>query len=499
VTQPPLLEMTAVDKAFGATVALSGAHLRVEAGEVRALIGENGAGKSTLMRILSGVETPDSGTIRISGKLFSPANPQQARDGGIAMVHQELAVVEDLTVEENLLLGAEPSSAGLYLPFRMRDRVLSSLTLLGRSEIQPSTPVSQLSVAARQLVEIARALVHDAPVIVFDEPTSSLGAQDIEHLFEVIGRLRDDGRAVVYISHFLEEVQRIADRWTVLRDGEVVGEGWISETTTEQLVSHMIGRQLDEMYPRIPHQRGDALIEVSDLKTRTGLQHANLTLHRGEVLGIAGLIGSGRSELLRGIYGLDPIDSGSVQVAGRSHRPDPTRSIESGIGLASEDRKEEGLATDLSLATNLTLGSSSARPFFSLLGLKKERSQVEWWIDRFSIRTRGPDQPVRTLSGGNQQKVALARLMHLDVDAVLLDEPTRGIDVGSKTEVFRWISEMSAAGKAVLVVSSSMQELLGICDRIQVMHRGVLGEPREVEKWDEHSLMVCAVGGEEAA
>jgi len=491
--------MLGVDKAFGATVALSGAHLRVEAGEVRALIGENGAGKSTLMRILSGVETADAGTIRIAGQLFSPGNPQQAREGGIAMVHQELAVVEDLSVEENLLLGREPSGGGLFLPGRMRDRVLSSLALLGREEIQPSTPVSQLSVAARQLVEIARALVHDAPVIVFDEPTSSLGSQDIEHLFEVIGRLRQDGRAVVYISHFLEEVQSVADTWTVLRDGEVVGEGLISETTTEDLVSQMIGRQLEEMYPQVPRQRGDVLIEVRDLKTRTGLRGADLTVHRGDVLGIAGLVGSGRSELLRGIYGLDTIESGSVELLGKPHRPDPTASIQGGVGLASEDRKEEGLAVDLSVATNLTLGSFSARHFFSILGLGKEREQVEVWIDRFGIRTWGPDQSVRTLSGGNQQKVALARLLHLDVDAVLLDEPTRGIDVGSKAEIYRWIGELAAQDKGVVVVSSSMQELLGICDRIQVMHRGVLGTARPVEKWDEHSLMVSAGGGEEAA
>ncbi len=491
--------MVAVDKAFGATIALSGAHLRVEAGEVRALIGENGAGKSTLMRILSGVEKADSGTIRISGQPFSPANPQQARDGGIAMVHQELAVVENLTVEENLLLGAEPSVLGVYLPARMRDRVITSLSLLGRNDIQPGTAVARLSVADRQLVEIARALVHDAPVIVFDEPTSSLGAQDIEHLFEVIDRLRKDGRAVVYISHFLEEVQRVADTWTVLRDGEVVGEGDISDTTTEELVSQMIGRRLEEMYPRIARDRGKALIEVEGLTTVSGVQGAQLTLHGGEVLGIAGLVGSGRSELLRGIYGLESIVSGSVRFEGRTHRPDPARSIRAGIGFASEDRKEEGLATDLSVATNLTLGSSSGRHFFSILGLKKERADVEVQIKQFGIRTSGPEQPTRALSGGNQQKVALARLMHLNVDAVLLDEPTRGIDVGSKTEVYRWIGELAAAGKGVMVVSSSMQELLGICDRIQVMHRGKLGPERAVDQWDEHSLMVHAVGGEDAA
>jgi len=499
VTRSPLLEMAAVDKAFGATVALTGAHLRVEAGEVRALIGENGAGKSTLMRILSGVEKADSGTIRISGQPFSPANPQQARDGGIAMVHQELAVVEDLTVEENLLLGAEPSVFGVFLPARMRDRVISSLSLLGRNDIQPSTAVARLSVADRQLVEIARALVHDAPVIVFDEPTSSLGAQDIEHLFEVIDRLRKDGRAVVYISHFLEEVQSVADTWTVLRDGEVVGEGNISDTTTEELVSQMIGRRLEEMYPRIARDKGKELIEVEGLNTRSGVKDAQLTLHGGEVLGIAGLVGSGRSELLRGIYGLDSIASGSVRFEGKTHRPDPNRSIRVGIGFASEDRKKEGLATDLSVATNLTLGASSGRHFFSILGLKKERKDVEVQIKQFGIRTRGPEQPIRSLSGGNQQKVALARLVHLDVDAVLLDEPTRGIDVGSKTEVYRWIGELAAAGKGVLVVSSSMQELLGICDRIQVMHRGKLGASRAVDQWDEHSLMVRAVGGEGAA
>ncbi len=499
MTETPLLEMEGVDKAFGATVALKGAHLRVRSGEVRALIGENGAGKSTLMRILSGVETPDAGIIRIGGEEFAPTTPLQARDGGIAMVHQELAVVEELNVEENLLLGAEPSVAGVFKPARMRERVVSALKLLGRDDIQPLTPVSTLSIAAKQLVEIARAMVHDAPVIVFDEPTSSLGIQDIEHLFGVIRRLRSDGRAVVYISHFLEEVRQVADSWTVLRDGEVVGEGEMEDTSTEELVQQMIGRRLEEMYPEVPRSRGEQLLEVVELQTSTGLQSASLQLHRGEVLGIAGLVGSGRSELLRGIYGLDPVTSGAVSRVGSGGKPDPTDSIAAGIGLASEDRKEEGLALDLSLATNMTLGSYSHRSIFSLLGLKKERQQVRSRMEQFNIRSHGPDQMVRTLSGGNQQKVALARLVHLDVDAVLLDEPTRGIDVGSKSEIFRWIGELAASGKGILVVSSSMQELLGICDQIQVMHRGVLGAARPVEKWDEHSLMVEAVGGEEAA
>ena len=499
-----LLSMRGVRKAFGATVALAGADLDLAPGEVRALIGENGAGKSTMMKILAGALTPDAGTMTIAGAPFRPSGPLEARRAGVAMIYQELNIAPHLTVAENILLGTESHTAGWLHRKEPLERVRRALARLDRPDIRPEARAGSLSPASRQLVEIARALVQDARVLVMDEPTSSLGASDIEHLFRVIDGLCREGIGVIYISHFLEEVLRIAHRYTILRDGEVVENGSVGEVSVDHLVTAMMGRRLEEMFPRVPHERGEPILEIEQLAGEPLPLSADLTIHRGEIIGIAGLVGSGRTELLRTIFGLDPVREGRVRVAAHPMRSaNPHRSLARGIGLASEDRKEEGLALTRSIAENTTLSRLTGLHRGGFIRLGEERRVVSRWLDRLRVKARDPRQPVGALSGGNQQKVALARLLHHDVDVLLLDEPTRGIDVGSKAEIYRLIGELAAgsataAPKAILVVSSSNPELLGLCDAIAVMHRGRLGPVRPVDQWDEHALTVSTVGGEGA-
>ncbi len=497
--ESPLLTMRGVGKAFGPTVALDDVALSLQRGEVRALIGENGAGKSTLVKILAGAIRPDAGEMSLGGVPFRPSGPLGARRAGIAMIYQELNIAPHLTVAENILLGGERHTAGWLRTGGQMERVRGALARLQRPDIRPEASASTLRPAARQLVEIARALVQEARVLVMDEPTSSLGAADIDHLFTVIDGLSAEGIGIIYISHFLEEVRRVADTFTVLRDGRVTGEGRTADVTLDELVTRMIGRRLEEMFPKVPHERGEAILELGELGGERLPVDASLTLHRGEIVGIAGLVGSGRTELLRVLFGLDPIRQGSVRLATFAGRKlDPHRSLLGGMGLASEDRKEEGLAVDRSIAENTTLSRLGGLHRLGFIRLGAERRTVWNWMKRLSIKARDPGAPVRSLSGGNQQKVALARLLHHGVEVFLLDEPTRGIDVGSKAQIYRLIGELATAEKAILVVSSSMTELIGVCDRIAVMRRGRLGPFRPVDEWDEHALTVSAVGGEGA-
>ena len=383
MTEPgsaPLLAMEGVDKRFGATVALNRASFSIAPGEVHALIGENGAGKSTLMKILAGALTPDRGTMTLAGKPFSPRDPLAARHAGIAMIYQELTIAPHLTVAENILLGREEHAFGWIRRRKPRERVEAALARLGRPELHPDTPAGQLLPASRQLIEIARALAHEAQVIIMDEPTSSLGAEEIESLFRVIDGLRSEGIGIVYISHFLEEVQRIADRYTVLRDGEVVDRGAIADASVESFVTAMLGRPLDEMFPHVPHERGEALLELKGLAGLRTPVEASLTLHRGEILGIAGMVGSGRTELLRALFGLDPIGQGAVTLAKRTvNSIDPHRSLRWGAGLASEDRKEEGLALSRSIAENTTLSRLTGLHRLGWIRGGEERRVVSHW------------------------------------------------------------------------------------------------------------------------
>jgi ribose transport system ATP-binding protein len=492
--------MRNVHKRFGATVALADVNLRVQAGEVHALVGENGAGKSTLMKVLSGAVRPDAGEIWLDGAPFMPANPLAARAAGVAMIYQELNLAPHMTVEQNVTLGAERRTAGVIRPAVHRRRIVDILARLGRPDIRPETPVQRLSAAERQVVEIARALLADARVLVMDEPTSSLGLADIEQLFAVIGRLRTEGVAIVYISHFLEEVQRVAQRFTVLRDGRNVGTGEMAGVTLGQIVELMIGRRLDEMFPRVPHEVGSPILEIRGLTGRRLPLAVDLTLHRGEILGLAGLVGTGRTELLRCIYGLDTVRAGNVRVATvAAGKAAPDARLAQGVGLLSEDRQAEGLALSRTIADNITLSRLGPLARWGWVNPRAVRRAASDWIRRLDIRARGPEQRVRDLSGGNQQKTALARLLHHGVDVLLLDEPTRGIDVASKAQIYQLIGELAAHGKAILMVSSYVPELLGICDRIAVMHRGRLGPARPVEQWTEHAIISVAASGKESS
>jgi ribose transport system ATP-binding protein len=483
------LRLAGIRKRFGATLALNGVDLDVAAGEVHALVGENGAGKSTLMKVLSGVHAPDAGELWLDGAAYRPETPSDARRLGIVMVHQELSIAPHLTVAENLVLGAEPMRGGLLDHASARKKAGAALAQLGRPDIPLSRLAGNLSVAEQQLVEIGRAIVLGCRLLVLDEPTSSLTRADAEKLFQLVRRLREQGQSIIYISHFLEEVQALSDRYTVLRDGVSVATGRTSETTPGKLAEMMVGRQVDELYLHGEHRPGDVVLEVKDLVGHVKPCGSSLQLRRGEVLGLAGVMGGGRSELMRAIFGLDAIRSGSVQVATFSGAANPAQRWTQGVGFLSEDRKLEGLALNLTIEENLTLPKLPWR--LSPSTLARETKQ---WIEKMGVRCAGPQQAIGQLSGGNQQKIAIGRLLRNEADVLLLDEPTRGVDIGAKQNIYRLIDELAGSGKAVLMVSSYLPELLGTCDRIAVMCRGVLGPARPVAEWSEHKIMLEATG-----
>jgi ribose transport system ATP-binding protein len=497
VTQPRF-EMRGVGKRFGATIALDGADLAVHPGEVCALVGQNGAGKSTLMAILAGAIAADEGAMRIDGVPYAPREPFESRRAGVAMIHQELSLAPHLSVMENIVLGIEPVRHGFVQRRRMRDIALEAMHQLGHDDIRPDAQVATLQPAAQQLVEIARALATGCRVLVLDEPTSSLGPADVRVLFDLIGRLKARGMAIVYISHFIEEVKAVSDRFVVLRDGRNAGDGVTAAASAADIVGMMVGRTPDEMYPRGARAAGEPMLQLD----RVVPGSATLTLHRGEILGIAGLLGSGRTRLLRAIFGLEPVTSGTIAVGAYSGPSTPHDRWRQGVGLLSEDRAGEGLALGLSIADNMTL--TRLEPLGTSFAVLPSRqlAAASRWIDRLGIRCAGARQTVGELSGGNQQKVAMARLLHHDVDVLVLDEPTRGIDVASKAQIYALLDELvCGAGdrKAVLLVSSYLPELLGVCDRIAVMSRGRLGPARPVEEWTEHSLLMHASGAKAAS
>lgn len=502
----PCFEMRNVRKRFGATVALAGVSLAVRPGEVHALVGQNGAGKSTLMKVLSGAHSPDEGDMLLEGKPYRPRNPLEARAAGVCMIYQELSLAPHLSVMENILLGMEPRRAGFLRWRDMRQRSQAALAQLGHAALDPRTPVGSLSPATQQIVEIARALAVGCRVLVLDEPTSSLTQADVQKLFATIALLKSQGRAIVYISHFLEEIKVVSDRFTVLRDGRTVGGGATADHSPAEIVTLMVGRRMDQLYPRSTRAAGDAVVELEGLTGRHKPSGVHLTLRRGEVVGISGLIGAGRTELLRALFALDPVQSGKVKIATvgplaalSHHRPGVL--WQQGVGLLSEDRKNEGLALNLSIADNLTLTDLKDFGPWGLVLPGRQQRAARQWIDALSIKCRDGWQMAADLSGGNQQKIALARLLHHDVDVLLLDEPTRGIDVASKAQIYQLIDQLAvgdaATGrkpKAVLMVSSYLPELLGTCDRIAVMCRGRLGPARPAAECTEHGLTLEATG-----
>jgi ribose transport system ATP-binding protein len=425
-SRPPLLRMERISKDFGATRALDEVDFDLRPGEAHALLGENGAGKSTLIKILSGAVKPDGGAIWLDGRRFSPANPLESRRAGISVIYQELNLAPHLSVEDNIMLGREWRKCGFLRRRRMREKVREALSLVHHAEISPEVPVRQLSVAARQIVEIARALAERARIMVMDEPTSSLSGEDSHRLFGLIRRLKSQGVGIIYISHFLEEVQQVADRTTVLRDGRRAGSGPMGEVSLEDIIKLMVGGEVKELFPRVSHRAGDDILEAGELKGKRMGAAVSLTLRRGEILGLAGLVGSGRTEFLRSLFGLDTLESGQVRWGGKDViGGGPRQHIRKGIGLLSEDRQGEGLALSRSIADNLTLSFFAPYVRWGFLSNRGQRKAGREWIARMKIKATSPGQPVSSLSGGNQQKVALARLLHQDAEVLLLDEPTR--------------------------------------------------------------------------
>lgn len=482
----PLLQASGICKSFGATVALKDVALNADAGEVVAIVGENGSGKSTLMRILAGEEPLDAGEMAIEDEGYAPTSPLDAHRHGIALVHQELALCPHLSVLENIWLGSELRDGIRPAWAEMRMRTRSALNAMGQASLSLDALIRDLAPGIRQIVEIAKGLVHESRIFIFDEPTSSLGKDDVGLLFGQIRALRANGKAVLYISHFLDEIMELADRAVVLRDGLLVGEAAIGTTTPGELVRMMVGREVVDLYPRTHRTRAEAVLEFRDLRGDKKPDLASLTLHRGEVVGIAGLNGSGRTELVRMLFGLDEVRSGHIKVGGYSGSAEPSRRWAQGVGMLSEDRKLEGLALNLSLAENATMPRAGSR---GLVSPKDQAARTQRWIADLGIKARSCDQRVGDLSGGNQQKVAFARLLDMDCDVLLLDEPTRGIDIGSKAQIYQMIDALAIRGKAILVVSSYLPELLGICDRIAVMARGRLGAAVPVAETDAEKLM----------
>jgi ribose transport system ATP-binding protein len=484
-----MLQLHAIAKHFGATIALDGVDLGVAPGEVHALIGENGAGKSTLMNILSGAFPPDGGSMMVGGQPYAPRGPAEGRQRGIAHIHQELALCRHLSVAENILMGIEPSRAGWLHRDELNDRAAALLADFGRVEIDPRSNVADLSLADQQVVEICRALARDARVLLMDEPTSSLQRANVERLFDTVRRLRDRGMAIIYISHFLEEVREIATRFTVLRDGRSVGSGELASVSDKDLISMMAGEAQTRV--SVPHEPktvagvAQTLLSVQNLSAPPRLREATFVLHRGEVLGIAGLIGSGRTDLIRALFGLQK-STGRVELHGN------------GFGYLSEDRKNEGLALQLPIADNITMSRFETCSRFGWIDRSKQNAQSEDVMQRLRIKAPGPRGIVGRLSGGNQQKVTLGRLLHQDPDVLLLDEPARGVDVGSKSDIYREIRRLASEGKGIVMVSSYLPELFEVCDSIAVMTRGRLSPARPASEWTADTILQTAIGmGEE--
>ena len=472
----PLIVMESIEKIFPGVHALSGCKFELLPGEIHALVGENGAGKSTLMKILSGVYSKDSGRVLVRGKDEEIHNPRAAQNLGICMIHQELNLMPHLTIAQNVFIGREPR---LGLPFMLDQKRINEQTreLLARLHLKldPRTKVSDLSVAKQQMVEIAKALSFNSDVLIMDEPTAALTEAEIDELFRTIGQLREHGVGIVYISHRLEELARIADRVTVMRDGRYIDTVDIDKITIDQIISMMVGRTIYESAPQVPENASDdVVLDVRNLNRGRTLIDVNFQLKRGEIVGFAGLMGAGRTEVARAIFGADPIDSGEVYVEGKQvHIHHPRDAVQSGIGYLSEDRKRYGLALDMDVETNVVL--ASFRKFLDRLGLvnrSKIHAAASHFVDALSIKTPSLQQKVKNLSGGNQQKLIIAKWLTADTQILIFDEPTRGIDVGAKSEIYKLLNDLARQGKSIIMISSELPEILRMSHRVIVMCEG---------------------------
>ncbi len=471
----PLLQMTAVTKSFGGNCVLSAIDISLWPHEVHALVGENGAGKSTLMKILNGVYTMDSGEILLAGAELRITGPHDARQAGISMIFQEQILANDLTVAENIFLGMEPTRPSGLLDNRRLNQQAQEILERHHFPLLAGTRVSRLTRAEKQLVEIARALATAARVIVMDEPTAVLSQKESEELFRIIAELKAKGLAIVYISHRMEELELLADRVTILRDGKRVFTGAKSEIDQQGIIRHMVGRDIHELYPELPAPAAETVLEVRGLTCSGEYRDISFELHRGEILGLAGLVGAGRTAVARGIFGLDPPSSGSISLRGKPVGFRSTSdSIAAGIGYLTEDRKAIGILPDLAVTENISIAALDSMSNGPVLNLSDEARRCADLVKKLNIKARSSSMPIGRLSGGNQQKALLARWLFAGSTILLLDEPTQGVDLGTRAEIYLLMKEIVASGGSILMISSDLPELLGMSHRIGVMRRGQL-------------------------
>jgi rhamnose transport system ATP-binding protein len=495
----PVLELRGVSKSFGAVAAVQDVSFPLYAYEAHALIGENGAGKSTIVKMLAGVHRPDAGELLLDGAALDLHSPADARAAGIAVIYQEPTLFPDLSIAENIFLGHQPLGRGGRIDKAALRTLAAELFARLGVPLDPDRPARGLSIADQQLVEIAKALSAEARVIVMDEPTAALSGNEVERLFSVARSLRDQGAAILFISHRFEEITALCQRVTIMRDGRHVSTDLVANLTVDAMVRRMVGRDLDALFPKQDVVPGDVLLEVRNM-TRTGIfQNISFDVRAGEIVALAGLVGAGRSEVVRSVFGIDPRDSGEVRVSGRSLPPGrPKAAMAAGVALVPEDRRQQGLVMDLSIERNATLTRRRALSRFGLLVGGGERRSAREWTTRLQTKYASLSDTVSTLSGGNQQKVVLAKWLSTEPRVLIVDEPTRGIDVGTKAEVHRLMSGLAAQGVAVVMVSSELPEVLGMADRVLVMHEGRITAELPRARATEESVMLAATGQEAA-
>ncbi|MGG0658374.1 sugar ABC transporter ATP-binding protein [Rummeliibacillus pycnus] len=493
-----MIEMTGIDKAFSGNVVLKDVQFSLVDGEIHALMGENGAGKSTLMKILTGIYERDAGVIKVDGQEVHFKSPKEAEAMGIAVIHQELNILPDLTVAENLFLGNERTigKSGILKTKEMNKEASRILSQLGL-DVDVKTPAGQLSVGKQQIIEIAKAIETHAKVIIMDEPTAALTDREIKTLFKTIRKLQSQGVSFVYISHRMEEIFAICDRITILRDGEYVGVRVIKETNFDEIVKMMVGRELGDRFPERQAKIGDVKLEVKGLTRNGYCEEINFQLRKGEVLGIAGLMGAGRTEVVQALFGYRKMNKGEIFIDGQKVKiSNPIQAKKHGIGYVSEDRKSEGLVVDFSIKENIMLTNLDKASKMGIIDRKKETSFVENLIKKLGVRTSGAMQTAKSLSGGNQQKVVIAKWLGDEPKILILDEPTRGVDIGAKKEIYQIINNLAEQGVAILMISSELPEIIGMADRVLVMHEGKITGEVTKEEMTQEKIMYYATGGD---
>lgn len=489
------LTLNSLSKAYPGVQALSSVSFTIESGQVHALVGENGAGKSTLIRLIAGAEKPDSGTMLLEGHPYCPANPREALQMGVSTIYQVFNLLPDRSIFHNLFVGKEPVRFKFVQDYsRMRSETTRILTALNLGHLAPDTPVSTLNVGEKQVIEIARALLNNSRLLIMDEPTAALNHSEAEALFTLIGQLKARGVTILYVSHRLSEIFRLCDAVTVLRDGAHISTRPIADVTQDSLIEDMIGRPLSNLYPPRHQPSGEALLEVHGLAAHGRFADVSFTLHRGEVLAIAGLPGSGKTELGQALFGALPIDGGTIHLRGRTFRPRPGAAINEGLVFLPEDRKRDGVAPELPIRRNLSLAILNRIATFGVLDLQRERNIARQYFDLLDIKAPGLETLVSTLSGGNQQKVALGKCIAAEPDIIILTEPTQGIDVGVKFEIYNFIAAQAAQGRAILLISSELPEILGLAHRILIMRSGTIVGEVHPETTSQDEIMRYALG-----